>query len=417
MQKPQITGFSRLQRQIYEAMMEALSTIRNNKLRSGLVILGVTIGVASLMGIVSTVAGFNHFMAESISNGDKPLLQLNKIDITKGEGPEEFRKRKNFEIEDAAAIAELPHVDGVYIEYARQTSVKYRDRKAHLIPVVGSNQEMLKIQSINIGRGRYFTREEEHRSYRLAVLGDQTNKSLFPDEDAIGKSIRIQGREYEVIGVLEPRKTFFGSLAENFVVVPYGAYSRDFLMKDDPLELIVIVSHVQYQDEVESNVRALMRMRRGVPIGQPDDFAIIPLDAMVDFFQSITNQVALVLVVLAAIALMIGGIGVMVIMLVSVTERTHEIGIRKAIGATRAQITWQFLIEAATLSAFGGVLGLLGGMMLAFVIAKFAGFPFIVPIGWTLIALIVSAGVGLVFGIFPAHKAAKLDPIVALRYE
>ena len=179
----------------------------------------------------------------------------------------------------------------------------------------------------------------------------------------------------------------------------------------------MIVDDMAYVDEVTESMRALMRMRRKVPLGEPDDFAIISIDAVIEFTQNITEKVSLALVVLSSIALMVGGIGVMVIMLVSVTERTHEIGIRKAIGATRGQIVWQFLVEAATLSGIGGILGILVGISLALLIAKLLGFPFVLPFGWLVFSVVISAGIGLFFGIFPAQKAAKLDPIVALRYE
>ena len=172
-----------------------------------------------------------------------------------------------------------------------------------------------------------------------------------------------------------------------------------------------------YVDEVTENMRALMRMRRKVPLGEPDDFAIISIDAVIEFTQNITDKVSLALVVLSSIALMVGGIGVMVIMLVSVTERTHEIGIRKAIGATRGQIVLQFLVEAATLSGIGGLLGIAVGLSLALLIAKLVGFSFVLPLGWLIFSVVISVGIGLFFGIFPAQKAAKLDPIVALRYE
>jgi len=201
------------------------------------------------------------------------------------------------------------------------------------------------------------------------------------------------------------------------MIIPYTAFERDFLFRRQGLEINVIVDDMAYVDEVTESMRALMRMRRKVPLGEPDDFAIISIDAVIEFTQNITEKVSLALVVLSSIALMVVGIGVMVIMLVSVTERTHQIGIRKAIGATRGQIVWQFLVEAATLSGIGGILGILVGISLALLIAKLLGFPFVLPFGWLVFSVVISAGIGLFFGIFPAQKAAKLDPILALRYE
>jgi len=403
--------------QVVEAVREALITLRSHRLRSGLVILGVMIGVASLMAMVATLAGLNRFITVSISGGDTPILALRKVDFLAGEGRKEWEKRKNFTVDDARALEQLPHVVGVEIEYARSVVVKYKKRKARLIQLAGSNQNLLKVQSINVADGRYFTQFEEEHRRNLAVLGSKAAESLFPDEDPIGKPIRINGKEYRVCGVFENRKTIFGGFSENFMVIPYTSFERDFRFRWQGPEINVIVDDVRNLDEVKENMRALMRMRRKVPLGQPDDFAIIAAEAIIEFTQNITDKVALALVVLSSIALMVGGIGVMVIMLVSVTERTREIGIRKSVGATRAQITWQFLVEAATLSGIGGLAGIVVGVTLAVIVSKLLGFPFILPIGWTLFAVAISAAVGLFFGIFPARKAAMLSPIEALRFE
>jgi putative ABC transport system permease protein len=417
MKEYQPESWEKIRAQVYEAMREALITLRNNRLRSGLVILGVMIGVTSLMGMVATLSGLEKFIEASISGGETPIVSLQKVDFLAGEGHEEYEKRKNFTIDDAYAIEELPHVRGVMVAYGRGVVVKYKDRKAQLIQLVGTNQPFLYVNNINIGEGRYFTQFEQEHRRNFVVLGEKTAGSLFPNEDPIGKHLRIEGDEYEVIGVFGNRQTIFGGLANNFMVIPYTSFARDFLWWKQGPDIRVIVNSMNDLDRVKEDMRALMRMRRKVPLGQPDDFAIITAEAVLEFTQSITDKVALALVVLSSIALMVGGIGVMVIMLVSVTERTAEIGVRKAIGATRGQITWQFLIEAATLSGIGGLLGIIVGITLALGIAKLLGFPFILPIGWVLVAVIMSASVGLFFGIFPARKAAKLHPIEALRHE
>ncbi|MFQ5630899.1 MAG: ABC transporter permease, partial [bacterium] len=328
--------FERFRGQMYEAMMEALSTIRTNKMRSFLVILGVMIGVASLMGMVSTLSGLNVYIEDSLTGGNTSLISLNKIDITKGEGSKEWLKRRHFKIEDADAISELRFVNGVMVQYARQMVVKYKDRKANLISVLGSNQELKTVHNVNLAEGRYFTMGEQNRGRKVVAIGNKPRESLFPNEDPLGKFIRIQGKEYEVIGVFDKQKTIFGSLAENYMVIPFRAYERDFMEHWEGLaEMHAIIESPAYLEAAEDDIRALMRMRRKVPLGEPDDFALVSIDAFMEFTKSLTDNVALVLVVLASIALMVGGVGVMVIMLVSVTERTHEIGIRKAIGATR----------------------------------------------------------------------------------
>jgi putative ABC transport system permease protein len=417
MKKYQPESWEKIRAQIAEAMREALITLRSNRLRSGLVILGVMIGVASLMGMVATLSGLEKFIAASISGEGTPILSLQKVNFLAGEGQKEWEKRKNFTTDDAFALAQLPNVRGVMIEYGRGTVVKYKDRKSQLIHVAGTNQPFLHVQNINIGEGRFFTQFEEEHRRNVAVLGDKAAQSLFPFEDPIGKLIRVDGKEYEVVGVFAKRKTIFGGFADNFMAIPYTSFERDYLWRRQGPELHVVVESESHLDDVREDMRSLMRMRRKVPIGQPDDFAIITSEAVIEFTESITDKIALALVVLSSIALMVGGIGVMVIMLVSVTERTAEIGVRKALGATRSQITWQFLIEAATLSAIGGLLGLFIGAGFAFLVSKLLGFPYVLPIGWVFISVIISAGVGLFFGIFPARKAAKLHPIVALRHE
>ncbi len=403
--------------EVLESMREAVDVMRAHKLRSALVILGGMIGVARKMGMVATLAGLEEFLEQSVSGNDTPILALQKVDVFSGEGHKDWEKRKNFTIEDLYALENLPHVRGVMVVYGEGVVAKYKDRKARLIQLIGTNQPFLHVNSINIGEGRYFSQFEEDHRRNVVVLGDKAALSLFPDEDPVGKLIRVDEEEYEVVGVFAARKTVFGSLADNFMAVPFTSFQRDFLRYRQGPDFRIIVEKMSFLDEAKENVRALMRMRRKVPLGQPDDFAVIASEAVMEFTKKLTDAVALVLVVLSSIALMVGGVGVMVIMLVSVTERTREIGIRKAIGATRRVVTWQFLIEAATLTAIGGFLGILVGIGLALVASSLLGFPFILPIGWIIFSVLLSASVGLFFGIVPARKAAKLDPIVALRYE
>lgn len=403
--------------EVLEAMREALNILRGHKLRSALVIIGVTIGVASLMGMVATLAGLEKFLAQSISGNDTPILSLQKVDFLSGDGHDQWEKRRNFDITDKEALEKLPHVRGVMVVYGDGTVAKYKDRKAQLMQVVGTNQPFLHVNSISVGEGRFFSQFEEDHRRKVAVMTDKSASALFPDEDPIGKFVRLRNEEYQIVGVLAPQKTVFGGVFQNYMVIPYSSYERDFLWRWQGPEFRVIVESKEYLDEAQDNVRALMRMRRKVPLGEPDDFALVTSEAAMELTKKVTDAVALVLVVLASIALMVGGIGVMVIMLVSVTERTREIGIRKAIGATRRAVTWQFLIEAATLTGIGGLLGILVGIGLAGMASAFLGFPFVLPLEWVFISVVISAAVGLFFGIFPARKAAKLDPIVALRYE
>ena len=205
--------------QVNEAIREAWSTLRSHKMRSGLVILGVLIGVASLLGMVATVSGLNNFIRDSISAENTPILSLQKVNFLAGEGTKEWQKRKNFTIDDAFALEELPHVRGVEVEYQRSVSVKYKERKANLIHMIGSNQPILQIQSMNIAEGRYFTTFEEDHRRKIVAMGAKAANSLFKNEDPIGKNIRIEGRGYKVVGVFADRKTIFGGFAENFMII------------------------------------------------------------------------------------------------------------------------------------------------------------------------------------------------------
>jgi putative ABC transport system permease protein len=298
------------------------------------------IGVTSLMGMVATLSGLEKFIAASISGEGTPILSLAKVNFLAGEGHKEWEKRKNFTIDDALALEELPHVAGVEVEYGRGVVAKYKNRKAQLIQLAGSNQPLLQVQSINIATGRYFTQSEQEHRRNVVVLGDKAAKSLFPDEDPLGKSIRINGEEYEVIGVFGNRKTIFGGFAENFMVIPYTAFERDFLFHRQELGINVIVEDARYVDEVEESMRALMRMRRRC---RWDSRTTSPLflPGRRRIYQSITDKITLALLVLLDRSdgrrhRRYGdhvGFG----------HRAHaEIGVRKAIGATRGQITWQF---------------------------------------------------------------------------
>jgi putative ABC transport system permease protein len=266
--------------------------------------------------------------------------------------------------------------------------------------------------------GRIFTQEEMQHRRRLAVIGFGPLRDLFPVEDPVGKRIRIRGMEYTVIGAFDERKSLFGGMADNFVLVPFTTYRKDFASRFNEFTVIDMVPASGYTlGDMEDDVTALMRARHRLKPGEANDFDLLAQDQVLEFLGSILGPIGISLFAIASVGLMVGGIGVSAIMLVSVTERTREVGIRKALGARRIDILWQFLIEAATLTGIGGILGVAVGMGLAQLTKVFFKVPAAAPVAYIVVAVIVTAGFGIVCGLFPALRAANLDPVEAMRQE
>ena len=408
--------------QFIEGVKLALDVIWCHRLRSVLVILGVAVAVTTLMGMVTILSGLSNKIEQDVIGGNLVVLQITKFNFLGGDrGGEEVRRRKDFTENDAMALTRVPHTGGVNIHYQQGRPLRHKGRKARIITILGTTTFFPQINNIFVGNGRFFTEFEMERRRKVVVMGHRPAEELLPGQDPIGKFIRVGNEEYRIIGVFEKDESVFakvfGSLRENFIVIPYTSYERDFKARREGMFIQLIVEGKEYLDKVQEEVRSLLRARRKVPPGKADDFFLSTSDAALEFIQRITGPIGLVLVVISSIGLMVGGIGVMVIMLVSVTERTREVGIRKALGATRREIVWQFLIEAAVLTSIGGIIGIMGGLGLALAISGLGGFPFSLPLHWVLVAVVVSAGTGILFGIYPANRAAKLDPVEALRYE
>lgn len=412
----------KIRTELMEGMILALDILRTHRLRSGLVVLGMAVAVTTLMGMVAILSGLSRKIEQDVVGGDAVVLTLTKFDFFGGDqNSDKMLRRKDLTTSDALALARIPHVGGVNIYYQQQRPLRHRNRKARMITIGGSTTVLPSIYNIAVVNGRFFTEFEQERRRKVVVMGHRPAEDLFPGEDPIGKFLRIGNEEYRVVGVFEQDESvsakIFGSLQENFITIPYTSYERDFKFRREMLYIHVIIDGKENLEEVREEVRALLRARRKVMPGQEDDFALSTSDAALEFIQRITGPIGLVLVVISSIGLMVGGIGVMVIMLVSVTERTQEIGIRKALGATRREIVWQFLIEAVVLTSIGGVIGIIGGLGLALIVTQLGGFPFSLPIFWILVAVVTSASIGILFGIYPANRAAQLDPVEALRYE
>jgi len=407
-----------------EVFRMAIDSIRSHKLRSFLTILGIVIGVMTVIGMVSIIQGLNKSFLSELQSAGSDIISVQKYEaVQMGERSEEERTRKDLTFDDARAIEEgAPLVKAVavstYVSVFDQIEVKYQSAKSDSAMVIGMNDKWPVVMSLYLPRlGRFITAAELDRTARVCVLGSELADVLFPMTNPIGKEIRVGPEAFTVVGVLTKRGQMFGQSRDNFVGIPITTLMKYFRYEKDGLEFIAVPRRSEELAETIEQVRNVLRQRRKVPYGKPDDFAIMTQDTLVDLYNQLTGAAYLVMVVISSIGLLVGGIGVMNIMLVSVKERTREIGIRKAIGARSSDIMRQFLIEAIFLTGSGGVIGVLVGFGIALLVRAATPLPAAVTWWSVFLGLSVSAAIGLFFGIFPAQKAAHMDPIVSLRYE
>ncbi len=411
----------------YENLKMAFSTIKANKLRSFLTILGVVIGVITVMLISSIISGIDTGLKKEIESFGTRSIFLYKLEIgITGPPSREERLRKPLTLNDAEAINNLssievavPFLDITNNFFGQKIMVTGKNGKTSAaIQLNGTYPEMEKTNTEVLLDGRWFTQTESDMKEEICLIGDTVRESYFPYESPIGKTLEIGGREFRVIGVLQKREQLFGGGGgnndqSNIIFMPIGTALKLKPNADDVF--ILAVAKEGFMDNAKIQVEDLLRIRRQVKFGDKNNFSMATAESIIEQFRSISAATFLAMVVISSVGLMIGGIGVMNIMLVSVTERTREIGIRKAIGAKKSDILTQFLIEAATLTGFGGLLGLAIGWLLTFLLALV--FPSYVPLWAPIVGFFASILIGLVFGGFPAWKAASLDPIEALRYE
>jgi putative ABC transport system permease protein len=407
---------------IGENLRMALDVIRAHKLRSGLIILGVAIGVASLMGMVSILLGLGDKIRRDIFSSERPALIIARYNVLVGGVNEEVLRRRELTAEDARAIRdECPLVQYVTYHVEPQGRPPYTlfagNEKSRMIQVVGTQPSLLYIWSLDLEEGRMFTEDEVGHRAKVVVLGHSPRRDLFPASDPVGKRVRIGNDEFLVVGTFRERKTIFGSLGENFAIVPYTTYMSNLWKKPDMRRIFASVREGATIEAASDQVVRVLRARRRLKANDENDFDVTSSDATLEFIRRITGPIAAILAAISSIGLLVGGIGVMNMMLVSVTERTTEIGIRKALGATRADILWQFLIEAGTLTGAGGIAGIVAGVGGAFVVSALTGLPSRLSPAYVLLGVVFSVSIGLFFGIYPASRAAKLDPVRAMSYE
>jgi putative ABC transport system permease protein len=403
---------------VQENLMIAFDILRAHKLRSALIILGVSIGVASLMGMVSILLGLGAKITKDIRASEQTLIQVQKFDFMVGGFDEAMLHRKDLTEEDAKAIRSecttLEHTG--FIVQGRPHTLKAGNEKSRMISVVGTEPALMYIWNLDLESGRMFTEEELLHRAKVVVIGHSPRRDLFPNSDPVGKNLRIENNDYMVVGAFVERKTLFGEMGENFVLMPYTAYMATLWREFDSRVIFGGLRPGVTVEAAKDDVIRVMRVRRRLKASQANDFAVTSSDAALEFLERLTGPIAAVLAAISSIALLVGGIGVMNMMLVSVTERTGEIGIRKAVGATRQDILLQFLIEAGSLTGIGGVLGIMLGFGAALIVSRLTGLPVSLSPVYVAIAVIFSVLIGVFFGIYPANRASKLDPVTAMNY-
>ena len=408
---------------VTESAYMAVDTVRTNKLRSALTILGVSVGVVTVMFMVSIIQGLNKAFAQQIESLGSNTIWVLKFDPSFGRQPSsEELHRKELTIEDADAIRnEAPSISGVAPFYRKiAETVSYKDKQSDTPILIGVTPYHEFVLSSYVGYGRYVTDLDVEERANVCVLGRDVVHALFPNEEPLDKEMKIAGRVFRVVGVMEPLGSFLGQSRDNSIYVPITTFHKYYPEMDFPdIIFAIIVRPISraYVKNAQDEMTDILRRRRQVPQGAPNNFGISSQDALLDIYNQLTGATFLVLTAISCVALMIGGIGVMNIMLVSVTERTKEIGLRKAVGATRLNILTQFLIEAVVLTSIGGFVGLAVGEVFSLLVNKYSPLPAYVP-AWAIgVGVGISASVGIIFGLWPAWKAARLDPIESLRYE
>ena len=401
-----------------EALKLALQSLWANKLRSVLTLIGVVIGVASVIAVVTLVNGANTFVLQKFSRYGADTFTVTKSPtvITSASVYSMVQKRKNILFDDYKYVEEnCKRCAGMGAQQATTGKLVHGTQAITDAQIRGYTWQMPQLQNLNITEGRGLTDFDEEHGSKVAVIGTDVQENLFPGVDPIGQELRADGTPYTVVGVIEKQGSTFGQSQDNFIGVPLTSFMKDYGSQKTVTIYIKAGSAGLPLDVAADEVRVLMRARRHDLPGQPNDFELDTNNTLVGFFSQLTNYFGAVAGAIALISLVVGGIVIMNIMLVSVTERTREIGIRKALGARRNDILLQFLIESGLMALVGGAFGVIGGVIVAEAVTVLAGFPSTVALWSVFAGLAMATSTGLFFGVYPARKAAQLDPIVALR--
>jgi len=419
-----------------EILVMSVDTLRTNKMRSGLTVLGIVIGITSIVGMTSLIRGFDQSLRDSIASLGPDTITVAKfsgLSMASGANFQDLLMRPNMTPADAEAIErDAPSIAIVDIMLGdggppTLERLYYGNQRTKQLNVLGTTERWPDVVRVPLAEGRFFTSGEVERRRNVIVLGQTAYEALFANRDAIGKTVRLGIVQYEVVGIADKRPSpgGFDVGVDDFVVIPQTTYQKQFGIRAQQMgrgEMrAILISAVPREgvsrDVAMREVEQVMRTRHGLRLDEPNDFDLITQDAVLELWDQISAATFLALVVISSIALMVGGIGVMSIMTITVTERTREIGVRKALGARRVEVLWQFLMEAIFLTSTGGVLGIICGAGIGLAVHLATGFPVSLPWWSFAIGIGFSAGIGVFFGMVPAIRASRLDPIEALRYE
>ncbi|MBX7223763.1 MAG: ABC transporter permease [Blastocatellia bacterium] len=404
----------------WESVKLAFSSLLANKLRAFLTLIGMIVGVTAVIAVVTVIEGLNKKVAQTFMSQGSNVFSVRKMPmvITNRDDFLRFRKRKNLTQEDAEYLRDqCTECASVGWDMTTQGTVKFGNEKSEGVGIRGITSTVPEIEAVDFDLGRSFSEQEIASTRQVCIIGWDIVDNLFPGRNPVGKDLLVAGVPFTVVGVTKRLGSLFGFSRDNFVMIPITTYRKHFGTFGS-VGILLQARQTETIDRAMEQARLLMRARRHTSYRDTDDgFAVETSQVFLDLYADATRNIYLVSFIVSGISLVVGGIVIMNIMLVSVTERTREIGIRKAMGARRMDVLWQFLIEAVTISALGGVLGILGGFALAYAISKFTDFPIAIQAWAAMLGVGVSSAVGIVFGVYPASRAAQLDPIEALRAE
>jgi putative ABC transport system permease protein len=407
---------------LFEGVGIALESLRAHKARAALTILGVAIGVMVVMVISALISGFGKSLTDSLESLGPRTFWVGRFwggnnEVEDPDNPNPWRQRPPLTVAEAERIEQLPTIAFVTVDENASADVVFEDKRIGSVSIQGRDADWTKVYGGDVYPGRSFTHIEDAANSRVAVINAKLAEQLFGQRDPIGRRVKIAGLPYDVIGVYNPPAGLFGEGDQNEAMIPYGTLIKYVPYWEGWMDFFVAPRESVTVQEAIDDVTMAMRSVRGLHPGERNNFEVVSQERYLDVFNSSTLMIKILMLALSSVGLMVGGVGVVAIMMISVTERTREIGVRKALGATRREILWQFLVEAATLTLVGGVVGMLLGGGVTLLVAALTPLPAYVPLFWVLVALAFATLTGVVFGIYPATKAARLDPVEALRYE
>ena len=417
-----LRGLGSAAARIFEGMGMALDSVRANKTRAALTILGVAIGVMVVIAMASAITGINRAVSHQLETlGPKSFFVFRffrgGIQVDDGSEEDPWRRNPWLSVEEAGLLRTQPSIKDVAYREETNGPASYGDAKLSSVNVIGYSTNWPRVSGGTISGGRNWTEAEFASVAYVAVINEKAASSLFPGLDPLGKRIKVFGAPFTVVGLYTEASSLFGESSSPMVMIPHTTFTKVADWEKGWMGIVVMPNDSATVAQAQDEVIAALRAKRGLRPAQDNNFAVVTQDKLLDTFNSVTSGFFLVMLALSSVGLLVGGVGVVAIMMISVTERTREIGVRKALGATRREILFQFLVEASSLTLLGGTIGMILGALIAWAIGTFTPVPAAVPL-WSVVAAVVASAItGVFFGMYPATKASRLDPVEALRYE